>query len=46
MLGYAKSEITEVISLLCGVEASPEDIKSINKAIDILDGLIAEGYID
>ena len=46
MLGYAKAEITEVISLLCGIEASPEDVAAINKAIDLLDGLIVEGYFD
>ena len=46
MLGYTKEQFQDIISGLCGIEASGEDVASINKALDFLDGLWAEGYFD
>lgn len=46
MLGYTKEEFKDIISGLCGIEASGEDVASINKALDFLDGLLVEGYFD
>ena len=46
MLGYTKADLDEMINGLCGIEASAEDVSSINKAIDFLQGLWAEGYFD
>ena len=46
MLGYTKTDLDEMISGLCGIEAKPEDVASINKALDFLEGLLAEGYFD
>jgi hypothetical protein len=34
--------INEMISELCGIEASPKDVKAINKVIDFLDNLRKE----
>ena len=31
--------ITELINGLCGIEATPKDVESINKVIDFLEGL-------
>jgi len=38
--------ITEMISNLCGIEASPKDIESINKVIDFLENLREEEKIN
>jgi hypothetical protein len=46
MLGYSKEDLNEMISGLCGIEANSESVASINKAIDFLQGLWAEGYFD
>jgi len=46
MLGYTKEDFQDIISGLCGIEASGEDVASINKALDFLEGLWAEGYFD
>jgi hypothetical protein len=46
MLGYTKEQFQDIISGLCGIEASGEDVQAINKALDFLDGLWAEGYFD
>lgn len=46
MLGYTKADLDEMISGLCGIEANAKDVSSINKAIDFLQGLWAEGYFD
>ena len=46
MLGYSKEEFREIVSGLCGIEASPDDVDAINKAIDFLEGMWAEGHFD
>ena len=46
MLGYTMDDLQEMISGLCGIEADAESVASINKAIDFLQGLWAEGYFD
>jgi hypothetical protein len=46
MLGYTKEQFQDIISGLCGIEASGEDVSSINKALDFLEGLRTEGYFE
>ena len=46
MLGYTATDLQEMINGLCGIEASPEAVASINKTLDFLEGLWAEGYFD
>ena len=46
MLGYSKEEFDEILSGLCGIEAQPADVEAINKAIDFMQGIWAEGYFD
>ncbi len=45
MLGYTEKDVKEIIEGLCGIEGTSENVASINKAIDLLDGLIAEGWV-
>jgi hypothetical protein len=35
-----QTEIREIISDLCGIDTTGENVKAINKAIDFLDGLL------
>jgi hypothetical protein len=46
MLGYTKTDFKEIISGLCGIEGTSEDVSAINKALDFFDGLLQEGYFD
>jgi hypothetical protein len=46
MLGYTEKEVKEIIGGLCGIEGTSEDVASINKAIDFLEGILEEGYVN
>jgi hypothetical protein len=46
MLGYTNTDLNDMIHGLCGIETTPENVTAINKAIDFLQGLWAEGYFD
>jgi hypothetical protein len=46
MLGYSKEEFNEILNGLCGIEANPADVEAINKAIDFMQGIWAEGYFN
>jgi hypothetical protein len=46
MLGYTDKDLQDIISGLCGIEASGEDVASINKALDFLEGLLSEGHFN
>jgi hypothetical protein len=46
MLGYKESDIKEMISGLSGIEGTSDDVESIEKVLDFLDGLLAEGHFD
>jgi hypothetical protein len=46
MLGYKESDIKEMISGLSGIEGTSDDVDSIEKVLDFLDRLLAEGHFD
>jgi hypothetical protein len=46
MLGYTEKDVKEIIGGLCGIEGTSEDVDSINKAIDFLQGLLEEGHFN
>jgi hypothetical protein len=46
MMGYKNSDIRDMISGLCGIESTSDDVESIEKVLDFLDGLLSEGHFN
>lgn len=46
MLGYTEKEVNQIANDLCELEVTSEQLKAIQKALDLIEGLLAEGYFD